>query len=293
MRAARLRMKALGREEGDPAMALDVPALNAFYASAQGAVVARLLRQRLTALWPESGKGLSILGLGFAAPYLRLWREEAARCIHAVPAEFGTVRWPGFGANLTCAVEGEALPFPDLSFDRILIVHGLETAGNARRLLREVWRVLRDDGRLLVIAANRVGLWAHVETTPFGQGEPYSPGQIERLLRQSLFRVERRESALYLPPFDVRPLLRLAPLFEAGGRRFLPRFAGVALAEAVKDVYAGVTVRPAARRKLVLADARLGRLAALSPPPPAAEPEGAGRAAQSTPDFSPARRRTV
>jgi len=247
-------------------VALDVTALSEFYATAQGAVVARLLRRRLLTLWPEGGRGLSILGLGYAAPYLRLWREGAIRCIQAVPAEFGAVRWPGGGANLTCAVEGESLPFPDLSFDRILVVHGLETAGNARRLLREVWRVLRDDGRLLVIAANRVGLWAHVEATPFGQGEPYSPGQIERLLRQSLFRVERRESALYLPPFNLRLFLRLAPLFEAGGRRFLPRFTGVTLSEAVKDVYAGVTVRPAGRRKLLLADAPFGRIAALSLP---------------------------
>lgn len=251
-------------------MALDVGALSEFYATAQGAVVARLLRRRLLELWPEGGRGLSVLGLGYAAPYLRLWREGAVRCIHAVPAEFGALRWPGGGAGLTCAVEGEALPFPDLSFDRIFVVHGLETAGDARRLLREVWRVLRDDGRLLVITANRVGLWAHAETSPFGQGEPYSPGQIERLLRQALFRVERRESALYLPPFNLRLFLRLAPLLEAGGRRFLPRFAGVTLSEAVKDVYAGLTVRPVGRRRLVLADAPLGRIAALSPP---AEPE--------------------
>ncbi len=97
-------------------------------------------------------------------------------------------------------MEENALPFPGQCIDRILLVHGLENAENARRMLREVWRVLKDDGRLLVVAPNRVGLWAHVESTPFGQGQPYSPGQIGRLLAASLFRVERRDRALYMPP---------------------------------------------------------------------------------------------
>ena len=78
--------------------------------------------------------------------------------------------------NLCCAGQEDALPFPDLCFDRILLMHGLEVAENARRLLREVWRVLKDDGLLLVVAPNRRGLWAHVESTPFGRGSPIRPG---------------------------------------------------------------------------------------------------------------------
>ena len=96
-------------------------------------------------------------------------------------------------------------------------MHGLETAENARRLLREVWRVLKDDGRLLVVAPNRRGMWAYVESTPFGHGQPYSPGQIGRLLAASLFRVERRDTALYMPPTSLRLVLRSAQLLERSG----------------------------------------------------------------------------
>ena len=39
-------------------------------------------------------------------------------------------------------------------------------------LLRECWRVLRDDGRLLVVVPNRLGSWALFDHTPFGQGRP-------------------------------------------------------------------------------------------------------------------------
>ncbi|HET9019560.1 MAG TPA: methyltransferase domain-containing protein, partial [Acetobacteraceae bacterium] len=148
-------------------MATDVHAAAEFYASRRGAVTARLLRERLAGLWP-SLRGESVLGLGYAAPYMRLWREDAARCIALTPAQMGAARWPAGAANLSCTADEDALPFPDLMFDRILLVHGLEAAENARRMLREVWRVLKDDGRLLVVAPNRRGMWAHVESTPFG-----------------------------------------------------------------------------------------------------------------------------
>ena len=121
-----------------PLMVADVHAASDFYATARGGVAARLLRARLGALWPEV-RGEAILGIGYAAPYLRLWREHAARCLALTPAQVGVARWPAGKANLSCTAEEDCLPFPDLCFDRILLVHGLEAADNARRLLREVW----------------------------------------------------------------------------------------------------------------------------------------------------------
>lgn len=210
-----------------------------FYATPRGVMVARLLRDRLHLLWP-SLPGQSVLGLGYAAPYLPLWRGQAQRCIAVTPAQIGAAQFPAGGLpNLSCTAAEDALPFPDLCFDRILLVHGLEAADHARRLLREVWRVLKDDGHLLVVAPNRRGLWAYVETTPFGHGQPYSSGQIDRLLAAALFRVERRDAALFMPPLHLRPAL----LWEAGARRLLPPWmAGLTITEAVKDMYAALPV---------------------------------------------------
>jgi SAM-dependent methyltransferase len=235
-------------------MTADVHGAADFYGTARGAVTARLLRERLSLLWPDLA-GQSVLGVGFAAPYLRPWREQAARCIMLTPAQTGAARWPLGAGNLSCTAEEDALPFADMSFDRILLVHGLETAENARRLLREIWRVLKDDGRLLVVAPNRRGVWAYVEGTPFGHGQPYSPGQVGRLLAASLFRVERRDTALYIPPTTMRLALRSARLLERTGRRYLPGLAGVTLTEAVKDAYAAMPLRPVPQRRLVLAEA--------------------------------------
>ncbi|HWX50373.1 MAG TPA: class I SAM-dependent methyltransferase [Roseomonas sp.] len=216
-----------------------------FYASPTGLVAARLLRERLLRLWPELPKR-EILGLGHAAPYLRLWREGAARIICASLPESDVVSWPPSAPGLSLRVEDEALPFPDLSFDNVLLVHGLEHTENARRMLREVWRVLKDDGRLLVVAPNRRGMWAHLESTPFGQGRPYSPGQLGRLLERNLFSVARRDQALFMPPFQSRLMLRGAGIWEAAGRLLVPRFAGVVMVEARKELY-GVIPKAAAR----------------------------------------------
>lgn len=241
-----------GRAMIVPAMTADAPLTSQFYATKRGTVACGLVRARLHRVWPRLD-GQSVLGIGHASPYLRCW-PEAARRIAAVPAQLDVEPWPAGPGNLTCTMEEDAMPFPDLSFDRILLVHGLEAADNARALLREVWRVLKDDGRLLVVAPNRMGLWAHVESTPFAHGHPYSPGQIGRLLADSMFRVEHRDTALHLPPVRARMLLRGAQAWDSGARWLMPQFAGVTITEAVKDVYAAIPLR-SRRRRMVLSRA--------------------------------------
>jgi SAM-dependent methyltransferase len=224
-------------------MGQEVHGLERFYATATGALTARLLRDRLRRLWPALPRQ-SVLGLGYASPFLRLWRAEATRCVALVPQHLPPWRWPRSAASCTAVAEEEGLPFPDLVFDRILLVHGLEHAESTRRLLREVWRVLKDDGRILVVAPNRLGLWAHLDRTPFGHGHPYSPWQLEGLLARQMFAVERRDSALFVPPLQARPLLRLASAWDRFGRWIAPAaIAGVTLLEARKDACA---VLPAA-----------------------------------------------
>ena len=231
-------------------MGEEIHGLTAFYAAPAGGLTARLLRRRLATLWPRL-TGLDVLGIGHAEPYLPLWREEAARCIALAPAQLGPVRFAHGGVSSAVLAEEDALPFPDLSFDRILLVHGLEAAENAGRLLRECWRVLRDDGRLLVVAPNRRGIWAQFDHTPFGHGRPYSPSQITRLLQAQMFRVERRDAALYVPPFT--PLMRAGTAWEKAGRTICPaRWAGLCLIEAEKDIFAAMPAGAVRLRRRVL-----------------------------------------
>ena len=228
-------------------MKLSPSLVDQFYRTRHGAVAASLLRERLSLFWPQA-RGLRVLGIGHARPFLPLWHEEASYCLDMVTSLPSDGAWSGARGGRSAVVDEEALPFPDLSVDRILLIHGLEVADDAQRLLRECWRLLRDDGRLLVVTPNRVGVWAHVEATPFGQGEPYTQGQVERLLRAGMFTVERRDTALFLPPVDNAFLLGLAAFADRVGRVVSPRLAGVQIVDAVKDVYAALPGRPVTQR---------------------------------------------
>lgn len=238
-------------------MTTEVHGLAAFYRSRGGETATRLVAARLAALWPAL-PGQSVLGVGWAAPYLGLWRAEARRCVALVPGHLRDSHGLAPPVTEGCATllaEEEQLPFPDDSFDRVLLVHGLEAAENGRRLLREVWRVLRDDGRLMLVVPNRVGMWAHLDRTPFGHGQPYSRGQIERLLSRHLFRAERREAALFVPPYGLRHVGAAAPALERFGRAVCPRLAGVIILEAEKDLFSGVPAGAVAVRRRVVAAA--------------------------------------
>ncbi|WP_424810430.1 methyltransferase domain-containing protein [Roseococcus sp. YIM B11640] len=227
-------------------MSGEVHALPRFYASPLGRVAARLVGARMAALWPDC-TGLDMLGLGWAGPYMAAWAGQAGRRVLLTPADLGPAP-PG-----TAAAEEDRLPLPDSSFDRILLVHGLEISETGRALLRECWRVLRDDGRLMVVVPNRLGSWALFDHTPFGQGRPYSRGQLQRLLEQQLFRMRRREAALFVPPFPSGTLLRGAGVWDRAGRRFVRRLAGVTLIEAEKDMLAAIPAgRVPLRRRVVV-----------------------------------------
>ena len=94
-----------------------------------------------------------------------------------------------------------------------------------------MWRVLAANGRLLVVAPNRRGLWARFDHTPFGHGQPYTTGQLSRLLRDSRFTPTRTESALFAPPYTSSLIVRSAPAIEQIGKRWFTTFAGVAVIE--------------------------------------------------------------
>lgn len=218
----------------------DAVDLRDFYGSGLGKAAQRMIRNRVRAAWPEV-KGLAVLGLGYTTPYLGVFRGEAARVMAAMPAQQGVLPWPRDGPSLTALVDEQELPFPDLSIDRVLLVHALESAVQVRPMLREVWRVLSGAGRLLAVVPNRRGLWARFERTPFGLGEPYSQAQLSRLLRETMFTPLASQAALFVPPVRSRMVLSAAGAWEEVGQRAFTTFAGVILAEAAKQIYAAGT----------------------------------------------------
>jgi len=228
-------------------MSYDVVDLRDFYAQRLGTVARRFVGRGIRARWAET-RGQRVLGIGYPTPYLGLFREEAERCLAFMPAVQGVVKWPSANPTLTALVDEYELPLADSSVDRVLLVHALEMSHDAPNLLREVWRVLAAGGRLLAVVPNRRGLWARIDTTPFGHGRPYSRSQITALLRETWFTPTSWGEALYLPPVSHGWFLRAAVAWERAGSTISAPFAGVHIVEATKQVY---RVIPARKRQLV------------------------------------------
>ena len=222
---------------------MDARSLSEFYGTPLGQRSRRLVLRALRQAWPDV-RGRRLLGYGFAEPYLRAFQPEAERSIAALPEGMrGALPWPR-EASLSTLVQEDALPFPDAFFDLILVVHGLEEAEALRPLLRQLWRVLAPEGRLLLVAPNRASLWAQIERSPFGQGRPFSRNELEALLRGALFVPETWQRALYAPPIASRALTGSGAGWEKIGSRFFFSVGGVHIVDAGKSLYAPATPKP-------------------------------------------------
>ncbi|MES2905468.1 MAG: methyltransferase domain-containing protein [Pseudomonadota bacterium] len=228
-------------------MPLDVVDLRNFYTTPLGQTARRLLGARLRKRWHHVA-GESLLGLGYATPYLKPFREEALRTLAMMPAEQGVVHWPPPSEpSSTALVDEYDLPLPGGSMDRVLCVHMLERTQHPGDFLQEIWRVLGPGGRLLMVVPNRRGWWARAESTPFGHGQPFSRPQLTHLLRESLFSPLNWSEALYMPPSNRGWINRSAALWERAGTLLSAPFAGVYIVEATKQVYSAVPVRATRR----------------------------------------------
>ena len=225
-------------------MRRDVLQLRRFYATPLGRAAREMITRKVEEAWRDV-HGLDVLGLGYATPFLD-GLTHSRRVIAAMPAGQGVETWPAGSRNLACLVDEQALALPNAMFDRILVAHGLEESDDPSAVLREVWRVLAPSGRVIIVAASRLGLWSDAEQTPFGHGRPYTRGQLEALVREAELEPLAWSRALYAPPLAWTA--RWAEGFEQIGSRLWPQFSGILLLEAVKQTYA-VKPKPLAARR--------------------------------------------
>ncbi len=109
-----------------------------------------------------------------------LWAGEPAESSPLPPADPATAAVVRAPVSLHC--EHDALPFPDQALDLVVLPHTLEQAADPHRTLAEVARVLRPEGRLVIVGLNPVSLW----------------GMRQRLGRARL-KLAGRQRSLFLP----------------------------------------------------------------------------------------------
>lgn len=221
-------------------MIYSVHDIKAFYQRRAGRLVRRIISAHIQELWPDDGmSAFSLCGYGFVPPYMRPFYKKVERNFCLMPVRQNVTAWPDNGPGLVSLTEEGRLPLETESVDRLLVVHGVEYAEDPHILLHEFWRVLKSNGRLLVVVPNRLGLWARADWTPFGHGSPYTHRQLLADLKANLFVHEHSTGALFMPPFKSFLAMQTAYILESFGRYLWPGLAGVHLVEASKQIYSG------------------------------------------------------
>lgn len=214
----------------------DIVDLNHFYQSQLGYAVQEAISNHILAKWTDV-KGETILGVGYASPYLDRLKGKQATLLNFMPALQGVTWWSSSKKNASALIDEENLPLDDQSVDKVLLVHSLECTERTNVLLREIWRVLSAQGRLLVVVPNRRGVWARRDYTPFGHGKSFSHAQLRNALSNASFLTTKPKRALFFPPFQSRLFVKFAPVYDKIGRSFFPAIAGVYMMEGVKQIY--------------------------------------------------------
>lgn len=231
-----------------------------FYATPCGLMAASLIARRLDSLWRSEAEATAersslpsasvqsaflsknVLGLGFSAPFARSLAHGAGRIVLGA-RNYGSARilaQSSAAAAHICVIPERRLPFEDNIFDRIFLIHALEEAEAPGPSLREIWRVLAPEGRLVIVAAHRTGIWAHFDHTPFGQGRSFTRAQLVRLLASAQFLPQIWAYALFAPPISHPFISMLAPFWESLGERLWPGLSGVLMVEAIKRLHAPI-----------------------------------------------------
>ncbi|MFM8548358.1 MAG: class I SAM-dependent methyltransferase [Betaproteobacteria bacterium] len=150
----------------------------------------------------------------------------------------------------------EELPFASQSLDLVVLPHVLEFAADPYQVLREVDRVLRPEGRMVVSGFNPVSLWGLRETFAQAVGRAFLPPQARRI---SLLRLRDWLRLLGYSPSDAghgcfRPgcaterWLDRFNFLESAGDRWWPILGAVYLQSAVKRL-PGMTLQGPVWRK--------------------------------------------
>lgn len=116
----------------------------------------------------------------------------------------------------------ERIPYPDNTFDRVLFCEVIEHVEDDARALREIRRVLKPDGRLVVTTPSLRGLRAtsalkqlgHHHGGEFHYRDGYEPEKLEGLLTANGYRVLETQQRIFLLSELIMELTKVAFLFR-------------------------------------------------------------------------------
>ena len=200
----------------------------------------RLVRQAL-----EQAFGEQFLQIG-------LWGEEDSFAQFARTQRTTLVDWRPLPAAQALS-DTHALAIATGSVDAVLLPHTLELAPSPHALLREVDRILRADGRVVVLSFNPNGLWglrqiASSRGYPPGHRRPMLESRLGDWLKLLSFDIDQRRRYCHTLPLERVRRFATFPR-EDWASRWMPLLGGGYMLSAQKRVHPMTPIKPLWRRR--------------------------------------------
>ena len=167
-----------------------------------------------------------ILSRLFGYHILQVGPNEEVSLIDDSPVGHKIIFAPSWrSGNRHTVADIEELPLATDSIDVVVVHHALDFTENSHRLLREVTRVLRPGGQMLIIGCNPLSYWGfwrlfkrkvHI---PW-RGRFISKRRLSDWLQLLNLQIDSIDYGLHFLPVKFTGLLKQAQKFEKVGKRF-------------------------------------------------------------------------
>lgn len=142
---------------------------------------------------------------------------------------------PYIQANSDC------LPVESCSMDFVLLLHQLGNQKKSQAILQEAYRVLKPNGKIVVLNLNRFSLWNAInlfcsQKNFSMQGEFYSAEKTKKILRKLACEINLHQTICFHLPGKKAVTPKWWYFSETLGQFFFPYFGGVFVILATKQV---------------------------------------------------------
>ena len=132
------------------------------------------------------------------------------------------------GEDINVNAHPALLPIATDSVDLVVLMHHLSNTKEPHAILREAFRVLIPEGRLIIIDFNPVSLWglrhffqSWLETIPWC-GHFYTARRMTDWMKLLGFDKQKHFQVGYMPPIHHAGLIQKLPWLEKGMKKWLP-----------------------------------------------------------------------
>ena len=158
---------------------------------------------------------------------------------------------------LSIQIDWQELPLLSESVDVFVLVHVLEFIDHPVKLIQEIFRVLKPEGKLFIFGFNPWSLWGLEKLFSFKRKAPWNGKfwaleQVEGWLINFKYSISFSKTFCYGLSRKNKPNRRIHLINELIGQVFFPKAGGIYLLSAKKEIYAPLYRRISWKKELVI-----------------------------------------